>query len=89
MTNFSTITQELWVVELFGLHIRDPEEILPLFDVSYVKKIDFFFRKNSLSPRAHAIFKTLKKNSSVTFAEFSYVYVSKGSLSIGENKIFG
>ena len=26
------------VVEFFGLHIRDPEEILHIFDVSYVPK---------------------------------------------------
>ena len=30
------------VVDFFG-HIRDPEEILHIFDVSYVqKKVDFF-----------------------------------------------
>ena len=31
----------------------------------------------------------IKKNSSVAFAETSYVYVSKGSLSIGEIKLSG
>ena len=43
LTSFSTITQELRVVEFFGLHIRDPEEILDQFDVSYVpnKNVDF------------------------------------------------
>ena len=47
LARFSAITRELLVVEFFGLHIRDPEEILPLFDVSYVKKknVDFFFEK--------------------------------------------
>ena len=54
LTSFSTITRELWVVEFFGLHIRNPEEILDDFDVSYVpnKNVDFF-RKNSRSPRAY------------------------------------
>ena len=49
LTSFSTITRELRVVEFFGLHIRDPEEILDHFDVSYVpnKNVNFF-RKNSL-----------------------------------------
>ena len=79
------------VVKFFGLHFRDPEEILPLFDVSYVKKKYDFFR-NAISPRAHTCFKALKihkKNSSVTFAETLYDYVSKGSLSIVEIKILG
>ena len=36
LTSFSTITRELRVVEFFGLYIRDLEEILDRFDVSYV-----------------------------------------------------
>ena len=42
----------LRVIEFFGLHFRDPEEILDHFDVSYVpnKNIDFS-RWNSPSPR--------------------------------------
>ena len=48
LTSFSTITRELGVVEFFGLHIRNSEEILDHFDVSYVpnKNVDFS-RKNS------------------------------------------
>ena len=55
------------------------------------KNVDFF-RKISLSPRAHTSFKTLKihkKNSSVKVPKTWYVYVSKGSLSIGEIKFWG
>ena len=43
MTSFSTITRELRVGEFFGLHIRDPEEILHTFDVSYVQKKKLIF----------------------------------------------
>ena len=42
--------------------------------------------------RGNSSFKTLiihKKNYLVTFAEISYVYVSKGFLSIGEKKLSG
>ena len=79
------------VLDFFGLHIRDPEEILDHFDVSYVPKKWRYFRKNSPSPRAYTSFKTLisNKNCSVTFDEISYVYVSKGSLSIGGIKLSG
>ena len=44
LTSFSSITRERRVVEFFELHIRDPEEILDHFDVSYVpnKNVDFF-----------------------------------------------
>ena len=34
MARFSSIIRELRVVEFFGLHIWDPEEILHIFDVS-------------------------------------------------------
>ena len=41
---FWAITRELRLVEFFGLPIRDSEEILDHFDVSYVpnKNVDFF-----------------------------------------------
>ena len=55
------------------------------------KNVDSF-RKISLRHRPHTNYKTLKihkKNSSVKVAETSYVYVSKGSLSIGEIKFWG
>ena len=50
LTSFSTITRERRVVEFFGLHIRDPEEILDRFDVSYApkKNIDFNLGKPNL-----------------------------------------
>ena len=72
------------------MHIRDPEEILHLFDVSYVQKIVDFFQKNSLSPRAHTSFKTLKihkKNYKITFSRNWYSDVSKGALSDGIKKL--
>ena len=59
-TSFSTITRELRVVEFFGLHIRNPDKILHIFDVSNVKKNEDFFQKNSFSSRAHTSFTTLK-----------------------------
>ena len=56
LTSFSTITRKLRVVEFFGLHIRDPEEILDHFDVSYVqKKTVDYFRKISLSPETNSL----------------------------------
>ena len=57
----------------------------------FLTKMLIFFRKNSPSPRAYTSFKTLisNKNCSVTFDEISYVYVSKGSLSIGGIKFWG
>ena len=42
LTSFSTTTRELRVLDFFGLLIRGPEEILHIFDVSYVQK----FMKN-------------------------------------------
>ena len=37
------------------LHIRDPEEILRIINVSYGQKKVDFFRKNSLSPDPNSL----------------------------------
>ena len=65
------------------------ENSRPIWCIICSKKCQFF-SKNSLSPRAHTSFQTLIsyiKNSSVTFVETSYVYVSKCFLLIGEIKL--
>ena len=42
------MTREVLVVEFFGLHNRDSEKILHIFDVSYVQKNMLLFFKSQV-----------------------------------------
>ena len=86
------MNRELSAVERNGLHIRDPEEILHIFEVSYVQKNVDFFSKNFSKSRGQTSFKILKihkKNCIVKVPKTWYKYVSKGALSFGEIKFCG
>ena len=56
------ISRELRVVKFFGLHIRDPEEILERFDISYVPKTMLIFFSSQTKPnyRVWAITRELR-----------------------------
>ena len=45
-------------IESFGLHIRDPEDILLIIDVSIIypkKKVNFLIRKHSQNPETNSL----------------------------------